>query len=277
MIYPLVSLFDLKTDLFQKYNSRNLFFETLICCTPEVASTFAQNLKKSICKITDDHVIYYLSNLLAKSVKRNKGIIPYEAAKLLSHHSAIDSINTEDADNELAMKSFQESKGKKFKVKSYDEHEEDDKEGAGASTKLTGEGATDKNLEMKMKIEEDDDDDGMIKVGGKNYESEKDDTFSSKNAFVDHVAKIKNIHTNSPSLREMIGLNDDNHLQKLPSLETGVKKFTTTFAIIEDPERKFVEEEGEFSCAIKFNAILTLVILKHETTLHINEIGKITG
>lgn len=262
----------------------------------KVADTFAQNLKNSVCKVTDDHVIYYLSRILERSVKGGKGIIPYEAAKILAHYGSIDKVNTEDADNELAMKSFQESEDRKSgKVKKEDEEpeiirEEEVKEKDGAfgsdETKNKGEASTfDKTLDSERgeKNTRDDsvkkDDKSINNVEKEEGVDNEERTAKVKNdeeETVDHIAKIKSIHGKSPSLRQMLGLDDEQKLNELPSLETKVKKFTTSFDIIEDSEHK-IPEEGEFSCGVKFNAILTLVILKHETTLQVNESGMISG
>ena len=64
---------------------------------------------------------------MEKTVKGNKGILPYEAAKILAHYSTIDNLNTEEADNELAMKSFKENEGKEALEKTGD-NEYDGKE-----------------------------------------------------------------------------------------------------------------------------------------------------
>ena len=229
-------------------------------------------------------------------MKGGKGIIPFEAAKILAHYGSIDKVNTEDADDELAMKSFQESEDRKTDVlKKEDEETEigtkeegNEKDGASKSDETKNESDSsnfDKTKDSEKNLKDPQDD-----TAKKEEESTKDvekeervdneersaEVKNEEEDTVDHIAKIKSIHSKSPSLRQMLGLDDDQKLNELSSLQTKVKKFTTSFNIIEDSKHK-IPDEGEFSFDIKFNAILTLVILKHETTLQVNESGKISG
>jgi hypothetical protein len=97
---------------------------------------------------------------------------------------------------------------------------------------------------------------------------------------VDHIAKVKSIHENSPSLRSMLGLESvDKNIKR--TVKQYVQSCETVFVVSEDMESKMADDKnkknGEISVLIQFKAIVTLGILKHKSAIEFGSSGVISG
>ncbi len=198
-------------------------------CT--VAKNLNENVKKVVGKVLDERLTYYTSSLLLKKIKANRGEITHEVAKILSKLSnppckddcttcSPRRVSYSDIDSEVEEENDEEHEGREKHTKveegSTDEAKQD-KPDQKEKTSSSSEKNNDCTLPKVKKEEEEEVVDHIAKVKsihenapslrsliGLENDDEEEDGFQTEQ--VDHIAKVKSIHEESPSLREMLGL-----------------------------------------------------------------------
>lgn len=278
-------------------------------CT--VAKNLNENVKKVVGKVLDERLTYYVSSLLLKKIKANRGEITYDVAKILSKLSnprcnddgITDSprrVSYSDLDSEVEDEEDEEdeSDAKHIKVEeeSIDEAKQDrpdQKQNSSSSSEKN----SDSTLHKHVTKEEEEVVDHIAKVksihenapslrsliGLENDNKEEDEQ-------VDHIAKVKSIHEDSPSLREMLGLhsNDkENVVGSDSNVWSNSKKIgncSTSFTVLELEKWTAAivkggsdDDDKEFSVPIQFQTFISIDILKHQEMMNLDTTGIMTG
>lgn len=268
-----------------------------------------ENVKNTVKKILDDHLVNYSSNLIYKSIKANKGEISHDAAKLLAHYGTIDSVATEEDDEQKVMEALEleEKNAKKALVKGTAEVKKSEKNGNGE--KKIDQKMSSKSFCVPTNNQEDNSTPKAIKGEEINEEAKSKGTIvkkqtnepqtkqeKSKIKEVDHVAKIKSIHENSPSLRSMLGMenNTDDDTVKSKVMNTAasknhfgnmakctkvrIEKCSTSFKLADSiTSWSNTSTNKDLSIPIEFEAITTLLILNYKANLKFGSSGTISG
>ena len=191
-----------------------------------VAKTLNQNIKDVVNKALSEQLISFTSSLLYKNIKDKKGIISYNTAKILAatthrrhyqqdlneselqqeqqqqQHSYVtpeDRSDDDDNDNNNNTESDNVNESQIIKEHLVDNDRHSSSLSSSSSNTMKPQLVEDKNTEIVV------DHVAKIKSIHQNQPSLKC-MLGLENETVDHVAKIKSIHDNSPSLRELLGL-----------------------------------------------------------------------